>query len=69
IGLWFAVPVIGAKAGAKMPAEQVAVAMPALRQVMAMLAVGTLAALVALRWQRRTVAVVVLSISALFCWD
>jgi len=69
IGLWFAVPMIGAKAGAKMPVEQVAVAMPALREVMAMLAVGTLAALVALRWQKRTVAVIVLSISALFCWD
>jgi len=69
IGLWFAVPMIGAKAGAKMPAEQVALAMPALREVMAMLAAGTLAALVALRWQRRTVAVIVLSVSALFCWD
>jgi 4-amino-4-deoxy-L-arabinose transferase-like glycosyltransferase len=51
VGLWFAVPVIGAKAGAKMPAEQVAQAVPALR------------------WQRRTLAILVLSVSALFCWD
>ena len=69
IGLWFAVPVIGAKAGAKMPPEQVAQAMPMLREVMAMLAIGTLAALLALRWQRRTLAVIVLALSALFCWD
>jgi 4-amino-4-deoxy-L-arabinose transferase-like glycosyltransferase len=69
VGLWFAVPVIGAKAGAKMPAEQVAQAVPVLREVMAMLAIGTLAALLALRWQRRTLAILVLSVSALFCWD
>ncbi|MGD7276900.1 dolichyl-phosphate-mannose--protein mannosyltransferase, partial [Ralstonia pseudosolanacearum] len=42
---------------------------PALRDVLAMLAVGTLAALAALRWQRRTLAVIVLALSALFCWD
>jgi len=69
IGLWFAVPIIGAKAGAKMPPEQVAQAMPMLREVMAMLAIGTLAALLALRWRRRTLAVIVLALSALFCWD
>ncbi|MDB0570722.1 glycosyltransferase family 39 protein [Ralstonia solanacearum] len=69
VGLWFAVPVIGAKAGAKMPAEQIAQAMPVLREVLAMLAIGTLAALLALRWQRRALAVIVLALSALFCWD
>ena len=36
---------------------------------MAMLAIGTLAALLALRWQRHMLAVIVLSLSALFCWD
>ncbi|CAJ0884352.1 Undecaprenyl phosphate-alpha-4-amino-4-deoxy-L-arabinose arabinosyl transferase [Ralstonia mannitolilytica] len=69
IGLWLAVPVIGAKGGAKMPAEQVAQAMPVLRTVLAMLGAGTVAAVLALRWQRRTLAVIVLSLSALFCWD
>jgi 4-amino-4-deoxy-L-arabinose transferase-like glycosyltransferase len=69
VGVSLAVPLIGAKAGAKMPAAQVAQAIPMLREVMAMLAIGTVAALIALYWQRRTLAVIVLALSALLCWD